>query len=418
MKKLLFIFTIFFINSVFGEIIDRIAAVVGDEIILQSEVNQLVEHQKYMLQVSYNDGQLASIVLDELISAKILYDVAIKDTTITVEDDEVERILDNRINSVLDRVGGEKKLVELYKTTVSKLKKEYRTEIRKTLFVDKLKNRKLQKINVTRKEIQDFYKTFKDSLPEVKSTISLSQLVVKNSGEALNLQKAFEELKSIKDRIIAGEITFEKAAEEYSQDPASAKNGGELGITSRGDLVTEYEIAAYNLEEGNISDPIKTTFGYHLIKLNKKIGEKINTSHILITSVQNNADDKVALNKAATIKDSIMNKHMTFEEAVKKYSSDPISKAKNGMIGNININDLDEKYQKVFVSSDIGYISDPLKQNDGYYVYKVLDKQLAHKVDIKTDYTMLKNLTMERKRQSVMKKWIDELKKNVYIEVK
>nr|MDA3884722.1 peptidylprolyl isomerase [Candidatus Delongbacteria bacterium] len=417
MKKLLltFISIIFIINSASGEVIDRIAAVVGDEIILQSEVNQLVEHQRYMLQGSFSEDQLKDMMLKELVSAKILYDIALKDTLIAVEDDEVERILDNRINSVLDRVGGEQKLEEQYKTTVSKLKKEYKTEIRKTLFVDKLKNRKLQKINVSRKEIEAFFSTYKDSLPEVKSTISLSQLVIKNSDESLGLEKAFNELKDIKTKIISKEITFEKAAEEYSQDPASAKNGGELGITSRGDLVTEYEVAAYNLDEGEISDPVKTTFGYHIIRLNKKIGEKINTSHILMMSSKENTDDEAALSKAVILKDSVMNKYMTFEEAVKKYSSDPISKAKNGRIGNINTDDLDAKYQEIFLNSEIGYISDPLKQADGYYVYKVLDKQLAHKVDIKTDYTMLKNLTTDRKRQSVMKKWIEELKEKVYI---
>ena len=420
MKKrlLTFILSILLINSISGEVIDRIAAVVGDEIILQSEVNQLVDHQKYMLQGEYSDDQLKDLMLEELVSAKILYDVALKDTTIAVEDEEVERILDQRINSVLERVGGEKKLEEMYKTTVSKLKKEYRTEIRKTLFVDKLKNRKLQRVSVSRKEIQIFFDTYKDSLPEVKSTISLSQLVIKNSDSSLGLQKVYEELKGIKENILASNITFEDAAEKYSQDPASAANGGELGITSRGDLVTEYEVAAYNLEEGSISDPIKTTFGYHLIRLNKKIGEKINTSHILMMSSSENTDDTGALKKALNLKDSIMNKHMTFEEAVKKYSSDPISKSRNGRIGNINTDDLDDKYQNMFLNATIGHISDPLKQKDGYYVYKVLDKELAHKVDMSTDYNMLKDIATERKKQRVMKKWIDELKEKVYIQIK
>ncbi|MBN2790518.1 MAG: peptidylprolyl isomerase [Candidatus Delongbacteria bacterium] len=420
MKSVIYILIaiLFYASSTRCEIIDRISAVVGDEIILQSEVYQLVEHQKYMLSGNYNKAELRQMVLDELVSAKILYDVALKDTTITVEDEEVERILDDRINSVLERVGGEKNLQEQYNTTVSKLKKEYRTEIRKTLFVDKLKNRKLQKIDVSRKEIEDFYNNFKDSIPEVKSTISLSQLVINSSDESLALQKVFQKLKAIKEEIISGKITFEEAAEKYSQDPASAKNGGELGITSRGDLVTEYEISAYNLNEGDISEPVRTAFGYHLIRLNKKIGEKINTSHILIKATQDEADDDAAKNKALLVKDSIMNKYMTFEEAVKKYSSDPVSKAKNGRIGILKTDDLDPKYQDIFSDSKIGFISDPLKQNDGYYVYKVIDKQSAHKVDLKTDYSMLKNLASDRKRQEVMKKWIEELKEKVYIEIK
>jgi peptidyl-prolyl cis-trans isomerase SurA len=401
-----------------AEIVDRILAIVGDEVILKSEVDQYVEHQKYSSKSNFDENLFRKKVLDELISNKIIYDMALRDSTIKVSDDEVQKILDNRINSIIDQVGSEAKFEELYNTTVNELKKQYRSDIRKSLFVDKLKRKHDQKITVSRNEVEDFFNTFKDSLPPVKSTVSLSQLVINFSGDELKKTKSIEVLKDIKGKIISKELSFEAAAELYSHDDASKKKGGNIGYTTRGDLVPEYERTAFNLQQGEISDPVKTGFGYHLIKLIEKSGEKINTSHILIKAESTLDNDSMAQKFAITIKDSILNKKMAFEEAVKKYSNDEKTKYSDGQIGILEIDELDKRYVEIFKNSDIGHITEPIKEKDGYYIYKINDKRDAHKIDLSTDFSYLKNITLERKRDNELKKWIDELRKKVYIELK
>lgn len=403
--------------SLRSEIIDRIIAVVGDDIILKSEVEQYAA-QKQIFGFEGSEQELRENILEELISVKILYDVAKKDTTISVSDEEVQRILDSRINPIIQQVGGEKKFEEMYNTTIADLKRIYRTEIRKNTLVEKLKNNYYSSVSVSRIEVEEYYKNFKDSIPPVKPSVSLSQLVVGFSNDALSQSKAVNIINEIRDQIISGDVTFEKAAETYSSDESSKQNGGSIGFTSRGDLVPEYERAAYNLEKGGISGPVKTEYGYHLIRVNEKIGEKINTSHILITPEAYIQDDSSTYDFAASIRDSVINREMTFEEAVRKYSSDEKSKIYNGQIGVLNLEDLDKKYTDIFESADIGYITEPLKEKDGYYLYKVMDKKSGHEISINKDYTIIKNLATEYKRQHELKKWIDELRKKVYIDIK
>jgi len=413
----IFVIMIFIISS-YSEIVDRILAVVGNEVILKSEIDQYVEHQRYLSKGSFDENLLRSRVLDELISNMVMYDIALRDSTIKVSDDEVQRILENRINSIIEQVGSEAKFEEKYNTTVSDLKKQYRSDIRKNLFIDRIKNKYFQKVSVSRNEVEEFFNAFKDSLPPAKSTVSLSQLVINFSRDALLKTKSIEVLKDIKSKIISGEISFEAAAEQYSQDEATKKKGGNLGYTTRGDLVSEYERTAFNLKPGEISDPVKTSFGHHLIKLVEKSGEKINTSHILIIPSSSIVNDSTALEFTVSLRDSILNKKMAFEEAVKKYSSDEKTKYSDGNIGSVEIDQLDKKYIDLFSNSEIGSITEPVKEKDGYYIYKVIDKRNAHKIELNSDFSYLKNITLDRKRNAELKKWIDELRKKVYIEIK
>lgn len=400
----------------FSKVIDRVAAVVGEEIILESEVNQiLMAERRFSTQ---SDEDLKKTILDNLISNKVLYSIAIKDTTILVDDAEVEDVLTRKIKDILDKVGGEKALEQQYNTTVSKLKTEYREDTKKSLFIRKLKDKELAKVKIYRSEVDKFYDAFKDSLPEIEESVTLAQLVVKFDESKVDEEKVLSEANEIREKIVSGEMTFEEAAEKYSDDKASAKQGGDIGTTSRGDLVKEYEAAAYSMDEGDVSRPIKSQFGYHIIRLDEKVGEKIRTSHILLQPEVNDEGYEIAKKKINLVADSIKNQHMTFEEAVKRYSNDEASKSVDGRIGRLVVEDLSEEYKTMFRSLDAGEISEPAEQADGYYLYKVLDKEEAHTVDFKRDYTKLKNWALERKKAKHLQKWIEDLKNKVYIEIK
>jgi len=417
-KYLLILTFLFFYTFAFSEVLDKVAAIVGDEIILQSEIDQIVEHKKYNSRFGFDEAEFRNSVLEEMISNKVLYYTAIKDSTISVSDDEIQRVLDDRINSIIDQVGSEKRFEEMYNTTISDLKKQYRPEIRKNMFIEKLRNKNGLSVTVNKDEVEKFYETNKDSIPPVQASVTLSQLVIRFSDKALSESRSFEKLKDIKESILKGEISFEKAAEKYSDDEVSAVRGGSVGFTSRGDLVSEYERIAYSLNINEISDPVKSKFGFHLIKLNEKTGEKINTSHILLIPEKNVENDSTAYQFAIAVKDSIVNKKMTFEEAVRKYSGDEKTKYLDGRIGSLKIDEMDQKYAAMFGASEIGFLSDPVKEKDGYYIYKITDRTDDHQINMYSDYNLLKNMALERKRYRHIKKWIDELKKNVYIEIK
>jgi len=416
--KYLMIMIIIPILPLHPDVIDRIIAVVGDEIILQSEIDQLVEHQKYQTRFGFDEESFRETVMNELISSKVLYYAALKDSTISVSDDEVQRVLDNRISSIIQQVGSEEKFEQIYKMSVSDLKKQYRSDIKKSLFIEKIKNKQIRKISVSRDDVEQFYRTYKDSLPPVKASVELSQLVVRFSDKALGETRSVDFLRDLKSRIEREEMTFGQAAEKYSHDEASRSKEGSIGFTSRGDLVADYERAAYNMNPGEISDPVKSPFGYHLIMLKEKIGEKINTSHILIVPEKNVESDSTAYQFSINLRDSVLNKKMTFEEAVRKYSGDEKTKYLDGSIGSMEIEEMDKKYSALFSEAPIGFISDPIKEDDGYYLYKISDRKKDHEITLETDYNVLKNFAQEKKGREQLKKWIDELKKNVYIDVR
>ena len=400
-----------------GEIIDRIAVVVGDEIILESEVNQLVMQQREYGRSTLSDEELRKSVLENLLSSKILYDVAVKDTNIVVEDEDVEMRLDSEIKNILNRIGGEEVLVSRYNITLSKLKNDKRKEIRKSLFVNKLKRNYLGKVEVSRNEVERFFETYQDSLPLVKASVTLIELVCGFTSEDDFSLGSLKKAQQIREDIVSGKLTFEEAAKKYSED-SSAENGGDLGYSNRGDFVPEFEAVAYNLSPGEISEPVKSQFGYHIIKLIEKNGDKIRSSHILIKKAVSAENYEAARKKAELLADSLNNRNFTFEEAIQKYSDKEESKRNNGFVGVLELADMTEEFRKIFQDLKVGEITEPVKNKDGYYLYKVIDKQSDHKVDLTTDYSKLKDWTLARKRDKELKKWVEELKKKVYIELK
>ena len=400
-----------------AEILDRIAAIIGTEIVLESEINQVIEQQKAYVKSGTDEKEMRKKILDSMISTKVLYDIAINDTTIVVSEDEIESILEDRVRSIVNNVGGEDVLINKYNTTISKLKMEYRDDIKRNIFVERLKGSKLRKIKISRREVEHFFNTNKDSLPEIKANVSLSNIVIGFDSKAVSNEQTLRASEDILKEILSGNISFEEAAKKYSEDSSSEK-GGDIGTTNRGDLVPEYEKAAYNLKVGEISSPIKTQFGYHIIKLTEVNGEKIRTSHILTKFKIKKSGYEDALKTVLTLKDSIDNKFMTFEEAVKKYSDDEKSKINDGRIGVLKMEDMDTENQETFRNMEIGDISEPFKKENGYYIFKLLDKQEKHIVDLSTDYSRIKDWALNKKRETELENWIEKLKEKVYIEIK
>ena len=155
-----------------------------------------------------------------------------------------------------------------------------------------------------------------------------------------------------------------------------------------------------------------------MIRVNEKIGERIDTSHILVRPVASDDGEQDAFVYAQAVRDSIMNKHMTFEEAVRKHSTDQRTKHIDGHVGLLNFEDMDTRYKELFQDLDQGAITDPVREKDGYYIFRVSDRRTGQKISIESDYNLLRNMASDYKRDAEMKKWIEELRKKVYIDIK
>jgi peptidyl-prolyl cis-trans isomerase SurA len=396
--------------------LDKIVAVVDNEIILQSELDEAIKRVS-----QYNDIEgedLGNKILEDLIAGKVLYASAIADTNISINEDEIEQALSQRINGILSQVGGEKALEEKYDLSVAKLKMDYRPEVKKSLFVEKFKIRTLSDIDVNRREVESFYNENKDQLPDVEASVELAKILISFNKVESNDEEIVEQLKAIKQQVLDGVMTFEDAAIKFSEDKGSAVNGGDIGTTTRGDLFGEYEQVAYELDINQISDPVKSKVGYHVIKLFSKSGEKIHTSHILISPKPSEIGLEKAEVFAATLHDSISIGKLSFEECVRKYSDDLNSKYRDGAIGKIKNSDLDQEYLTLFKDLKPGNITSPLKKEDGYHIYKVLGKEQAHSISLDTDYSVLKDFATRKKKDEYLLDYVKDLKEKVFIDIK
>src|SRR6267143_2519537 len=261
-------------------VIDRIVAVVGKEPILLSDLNAQAEFYALNNHIDPNTPALKQQLLDAMVNEKLILAKALEDTTITVREDEVTSQLDALIAQRIQQVGSEKKLEELYGMPISRMKREVRDETRKQLLIQYLQEAKFGSIQPSRREVEEFYKTFKDSLPTLPEHAEVYHILkIPRASEAAKASVK-EKAARILDSIKAGG-DFADFARRYSEDPATASSGGDLGSWRRGQFVKDFEEAVFSLKEKQISDIVETSRGFHIIQLLERHGELAHARHIL-----------------------------------------------------------------------------------------------------------------------------------------
>ena len=327
MKKVHFIILMLIvgISNIFAQqLVESIAAIVDKEIILRSEVEQFT--QNYILQNrlkirpgSEEYNQLRKKMLEGLIEQKLLLAKAEADT-VKVDDQMLDQRVEERIKYMVEQVGSQDKLEEIFGSSISQIRKDTRKLIKEQMLVEQVRAMRFRDVKVSRREVEEFYKMYKDSLPTRPATVDISHIlkVIKPSEEAQ--LKAYRKAEMVLQKLKDGE-DFAKLAKLYSEDPASAKRGGDLGFTQRGDLVPEYEAVAFNLKDGEISDIVQTQFGFHIIQLIERRGERIHTRHILIQVKPTEEDEKRIVEQLKEIRQKILD-GADFSEMALKYSDD------------------------------------------------------------------------------------------------
>ncbi|NIR48503.1 parvulin peptidyl-prolyl isomerase [candidate division KSB1 bacterium] len=404
------------------ETIDKIIAIVGDNIILQSELYQYSYSLAVQLGIDPQEQpekleKMRQETLNNLITQKVLLEKAKLDS-IVVTDEQVDVVLEEQIARMTEQMGSEEKVKEYFGMSLRQIRREFRKDVKERLLVENLQNKKAQEIQISRREVEKFYRTYRDSLPEMQESINISHILLKVEPSEPAVEAAREKIEAIKKRIEKGE-DFAELARQYSEDPGSAAKGGDLGTMQRGDLVREFEEVAFLLEPGEVSDVVRTRFGLHIIKLENKVGEKINPRHILIRLDTSEEDAQRTVQKLRMIKNMIRNGEMTFSEAAEKYSQDEQTASNGGDLGWFQIDQFQIKSFKDAVAGlKEGEISDPVKTKFGYHIIKVNARKSARALDIEDDWKQIENWALNMKRQQELQEWVDRLKKDVYIEIK
>ena len=397
-----------------------VSAVVGDKIILKSEIVQIVQITALNmgLDPNSNDVQLKKLsddVLQSLIDQHLVLSVA-EAESVVVSTQEVDAALDRHVSSVLARAGSESRLEEIFGKTLRELKKELWPDIHDQLVVERFQAQLFSGVVISRKEVEDFFSTYKDSIGVLPELYDLQWLRLSiTPGQKSQLQ-SIENLKDLRRRILAGE-DFGSLASQHSQDPGSARNGGELGFTARGTLVPEYEEVALGLTKGEISGIIESPFGYHIIQTIERMGEKINTRHILIIPQPSDADEDSVYTLAKSLSDSIHSSKDLFAFS-SKYSDDDLSKERGGHLGFQSISSLPYPgLARVLPNLVLNELSTPIWVETAYLLIMINNVRPGGEPNLQDHWAEIESLALGKKKSDFFSSWLNKKTSSVYIQI-
>lgn len=414
---------------------DQIVAVVNDQIILKSDIDADVsayirQAQQYGQELQFSE-QLWYDFLNASIENYLLIEFARIDS-ITVPDERVNRQMDQRVQQLVQQAGSEQALERAFGKSVIQLKEEFRKDFREQMLTEMVRQTKFSAVSVTRPEVQEFFNSIPtDSLPTIPEQVSLSQIVILPPAKKDARDAAFKFAQQLRDSVINHGKTVEELARRHSTGP-SAPRGGLLPMMGLNELVSEYSAAASALQPGQISEVVETEFGFHVIELIRRVGDQIETRHILISVDSEELDDDFAIQRLTEIADSIRTiDEVTFPMMARFRSEDPITKATGGRILDpqsgerlIPLSRLDPSlYRIVLLMDEVGTISEPkpfnLNSGTGGKAYRIvkLDQQVPeHIANMDQDYERLKSIALQRKQMAEYAKWMEDFKKEMYIE--
>ena len=407
--------------------IDRIVATVGDKIILQSDIeNQVLQ----MMSQGYTASEgVECEVLEQLLIQKLLLTQAELDS-IEVGYSRIESELERRLMYFVRQVGSEKKLEEFYNKSMLEIKEDFRPLIEEQIKTQMMQASLVSGLDVSPKGVNKYYKELpEDSIPMVNTQYQINQILVYPSQNEDAKNEAREKLLNLRQRIIDGE-RFSTLAVLYSEDPGSARRGGELGFRSRDELDPEFAKAAFRLsDDGGISRIVESEYGFHIIQLIARESNQVNVRHILVIPKVDIEEKLVARNKLDSISNLIKLDSISFKLAALRFYEDEQSRLNEGLMVNpmdastkFTLDELATAEYNVVKSLKPGEISEPFESRDenGKLVFKIMriKKEIeSHRANIKDDYGLIEQMALMEKQLKVVEKWIKEKKKKTYIHI-
>lgn len=409
-----------------GVVIDKIAAIVGKQIVMYSDIqNQKLQMRSQSYRVPEDiDCQ----ILEQGMYQKLLVNQAILDT-VEVSEAQVSAETDRRLNYYVTQIGGEEKLEEYYKKPISGIREDLLDIVKEQLTAQNMEDEVTRGVTVTPQEVRDCFKELpKDSLPIINTEFEIEQLSLAPKIEEAEILRIKDRLRDFKTRVANGE-SFATLAVLYSEDPGSAMKGGELGFMSREDLVPEFSAVAFNLVPNEVSKVVKTEFGYHIIQLIERRGERMNCRHILLKPQVSAVEKKNAMMRLDSIRQKIVNKEITFKDACWLFSDDEDTRMNGGVVLNpytgtslFEAEQLDPKVANAIRNLEVGDVSKPFETEDeqGHTLCKIVllrSKTKPHKANLTQDYQRIQNLAIERKKGDVLEEWLANTIEATYIKI-
>jgi peptidyl-prolyl cis-trans isomerase SurA len=346
-------------------VVDRIVAIVGKNMILESDLEAQYQQLKMQGSIEGTASAAKCMILQKMLRDDLLLNQAELDS-IEVSESEVERSLDQRLRYFISQFGTQEKLEEYYGKSIVEIKEEFRDMVKNYMLVEQVENEITKNVFVTPSDVKTYYRNIPtDSIPLISARVEMAQIIKVPPVSMEQKVMIKEKLRDLRRRVVAGE-NFATLAILYSEDPGSAAKGGEIGFFGRGELYPEYEAAAFKLKEGEISEIVESKAGYHIIQLIERKGDYINTRHILLQAKPSPVD----LNKARQELDSVLtlirNGEITFEEAALKYSDDPGKQSGGYMINSYDgttwftMEQLEPQVSFAINKLEVGEISSPV----------------------------------------------------------
>lgn len=413
-----------------GQVLDKIVAKVDNNILLESDVQQTyieaIGQSQQGIDPPTRCQVFESLMINKLMVAKAEID------SVTVTDAEVMLQVENRFNQVMQQFGGdEATLAEAYGKTGDQLKSEIEDVIREQLIVQRMRGKITEGLTVSPAEVREFYYSIqKDSLPFFSAEVTVGQIVKKPDVDPRIKENMIAQLRKIKQDIFDGNADFATLAKQYSEDPGSGPQGGDLGFFRKGELAPEYEATALGLRQGEISDPVETAFGIHMIQLLENRGTTFNTRHILLIPKASEEDLVKAEKYLDSLKREIQEKRLEFAKAAKDYSNDRATSDNGGFFKDPATNSIrltlrtleDPVLYFTLDSMEVGSITPPMRFEDPREGSKVRilyyeAKYPAHRANLDDDYEKLKAATLRRKEEELLGKWFITAKEDVFIDV-
>lgn len=413
-----------------GNVIDEVIWVVGDEPILKSDVEAMrlqgdVEGMKWK-------GDPDCAIPEQLAVQKLFLHQAALDS-IEVTEAEITQGVDQQINYWIQLAGSKEKLEEYQRKTITQMRQELHDEFKNRQLIQKMQESLVKDIAVTPAEVRNYFRNVpEDSIPEVPTTVEVQILTQAPKIDVEETNRIKDQLRNFTDRVTKGDISFSTLARLYSEDPGSARQGGEIGYTGRGMLDPAFAAVAFNLTDPNkVSKIVETEFGFHIIQLIDKRGDRINVRHILLKPrVSGEAIDK-AKAKLDSIRTDIENGKFTFENAVAYLSDDKDTRNNFGLMANSTENsrtsrfkmkDLPTEIARQVEGMKVGEISRPFsmvneKGKTVCAIIKLKDREDAHRASLATDFQTLKNVVMTKRKQETIHNWVVKKIKDTYVRI-
>ncbi len=409
--------------------IDKVAAVVGSSIILQSEIE--MQYSQYLAQGNPPNPDVKCSILQGLLSQKILGQQAIIDS-VTVTEDQVDGEIERRLRAMTGRAGGPERLEEFLGRSLIQYKDEIRPDIKEMLTAQKMQAKITENVAVTPLDVKRYFEAIpKDSLPFFNTEVEIAEIVVFPKLNKAEKESFHDKTEVLRLRIKNGE-DFSTLAKLYSQDPGSAREGGDLGFMDRTSLVKEFAATAFKLKSGELSQVIETEFGFHVLQVIERRGEQVNVRHILIKTESTPASLDRAKAHIDSIYKAVIDKKIDFAAAASLHSDNNETKYNGGLMLNADnvqsrttLIPTDKLDPQVFLTIDtmkVGNFSKPslFTQADGKTGYRFLSlksKTGPHQANLEQDYPKIKEVTFEDKNNRTISEWFEKRRKITFIKI-